>query len=431
MKLNCVYETEIMEFKSTLSELDKGIISLTSMLNKGGSGKVYFGVRNDGEILGLDGMLGQETVKKIGTGIAETVRPTVIPKIYFEEHDEKTIIVVEVTGHNKPYSANGDYRIRVGSENKKIDPDLLGELFFSNAQAMIDNVESLNQDLSFSELKQLYLIKGLTIDDKTFAHNMGLLTKTGTYNYLAEILSDNNNCSIKVVRFRGKDKQEMISRNEYGYHCLLTAMKQAYDYVAALNEVRVDLKTGLERKEVPLFNLECFDEAWTNACLHNRWIKNIPPAVYIFSDRIEIISTGGLPYDFSKDEFFAGISHPVNLSLQKIMGQLDMVEQTGHGVPKIIGVYGTQAFEIADNHITVTIPFAFEPSMNQTSYDGLSTTHAAVLKVIKNNPSLRIEDIAKLAGIGRTRTTQIIKDLKSSGKIERVGGNKKGYWKVK
>lgn len=173
------------------------------------------------------------------------------------------------------------------------------------------------------------------------------------------------------------------------------------------------------------------DEAWTNACLHNRWIKNIPPAIYIFSDRIEIVSTGGLPYDFSKDEFYAGISHPVNLSLQKIMGQLDMVEQTEHGVPKIIGVYGTQAFEIADNHITVTIPFAFEPSMNQTSYDGLSTTHAAVLKVIKNNPSLRIEDIAKLAGIGRTRTTQIITDLKSLGKIERVGGNKKGYWKVK
>jgi len=260
---------------------------------------------------------------------------------------------------------------------------------------------------------------------------MGLLTKTGTYNYLAEILSDNNNCSIKVVRFKGKDKQEMISRNEYGYHCLLIAMKQAYDYVAALNEVRVDLKAGLERKEVPLFNLECFDEAWTNACLHNRWIKNIPPAIYIFSDRIEIVSTGGLPYDFSKDEFFAGISHPVNLSLQKIMGQLDMVEQTGHGVPKIIGVYGTQAFEIADNHITVTIPFAFEPSMNQKSYDGLSTTHAAVLKVIKNYPSLRIEDIAKLAGIGRTRTTQIITDLKALGKIERVGGNKKGYWKVK
>ncbi|MCR4593919.1 MAG: putative DNA binding domain-containing protein [Clostridiales bacterium] len=430
MKLGFSYETETIEFKSTLAELDKGIISLTAMLNKGGNGKVYFGVKNDGEITGLDGMLGQETVKKIGARIAQIVRPAVVPKIYFEEHGEKTIIVVEVNGHNKPYSANGDYRIRVGSENKKIDPDLLGELFFSNSQAMIDNVESLNQDLSFTELKQLYLIKGMSIDEKTFARNMGLLTKNGTYNYLAEILSDNNNCSIKVVRFKGEDKQEMISRNEYGYHCLLVAMKQAYDYVVALNEVRVDLKAGMERKEMFLFNTECFDEAWTNACLHNRWIKNIPPAVYIFSDRIEIISNGGLPFDLSKEEFFAGISHPVNLSLQKIMGQLGMVEQTGHGVPKIIGTYGTQVFEIADNHITVTIPFAFEPSMNQTSYDGLSTTHAAVLKAIKNNPSLRTEDIAKLAEIGRTRTSQIISDLKSLGKIERFGGNKKGYWKV-
>ena len=64
-------------------------------------------------------------------------------------------------------------------------------------------------------------------------------------------------------------------------------------------------------------------------------------------------------------------------------------------------------------------------------YEGLSTTHAAVLKIIKNNPSLRIEDLAKLAEIGRTRTAQILADLKSLDRIERVGRNKKGYWKVK
>ena len=431
MKLENCFETETVEFKSTLAELDKGIVSLTAMLNKSGTGTVYFGVRNDGEILGLDGTIGQETIRKIGTRIAESVRPAVVPKIYFEEHGGKTIIVVELSGRNKPYSASGEYRIRIGSENRNLEPDLLGELFFSNSQSMLDNIEAMNQELSFTELKQLYLIKGLTIDDATFARNMGLLTKNGTYNYLADILSDNNNCSIKVVRFKGKDKQEMISRNEYGYHCLLIAMKQAYDYVAALDEVRVDLKAGQKRKETPLFDLECFDEAWTNACLHNRWVKNIPPAIYIFSDRIEIVSTGGLPFDFSKEEFFAGISHPVNPSLQKIMGQLDLVEQTGHGVPKIISVYGTKAFEIADNHITVTLPFAFEPSMNQTFYDGLSTTHATVLKTIKNSPTLRIEDIARLSGIGRTRTAQIISDLKSNGRIERVGGNRTGYWNVK
>ncbi|MBR6409903.1 MAG: putative DNA binding domain-containing protein [Clostridia bacterium] len=430
MKLADVYETETREFKATLAELDKGILSLTAMLNKSGTGTVYFGVGDDGEVLGLSGTIGASTVKKIGTRIAETVRPAIVPRIFFEEHEGKTIIVIEASGYNKPYSAGGEYRIRIGSENKKIAPDLLGELFFSNAQALIDNAEAVHQDLSFNELKQLYLIKGMTIDDGTFARNMGLLTKRGTYNYLAEILSDVNDCSIKVVRFRGKDKQEMISRNEYGFHCLLIAMKQVYEYVTALNEVRVDLKSGMERKETPLFDAECFDEAWVNACLHNRWVKNIPPAVYIFSDRLEIVSTGGLPVDFTKEEFFAGVSRPVNLSLQKIMGQLDMIEQTGHGVPKIIGVYGKQAFDIAENHITVTIPFAFEPSMNRTNYDGLSQTHAAVLKVIKNNPALNLDEIAELAGIGRTRTSQIIRDLKDLRKIERVGGRNKGYWQV-
>jgi len=431
MKINEPYETEMQEFKVSLSEMDKGIISLTAMLNKSGKGKVYFGVSDTGDIVGLKGELGKETIKKIGTRIAETVKPIIVPKIYFEEYGPDTIIVVEAEGYSKPYSASGEYRIRIGSENKKIDPDLLGELFFSNPAATASNAEANRQDLSFKELKQLYVANGLTIDDATFAKNMGLLTKNGKYNYLAEILADSNDCSIKVVRFQGNDKQEMILRNEYGYRCLLIAMKQAYDFVAALDEVRVNLHNGMERTETHLFDLECLDEAWTNACLHNRWVKNIPPVIYIFADRIEVVSTGGLPMDFSREEFFAGVSRPLNLSLQKIMGQLNLVEQTGHGVPKIVSVYGQEAFELADNHITVKIPFAFEPSTARTSYDGLSKSHAAVLKIISENPLGKIEEFAEKVNLGRTRVAQIIADLKSMGKLDRIGGKKGGYWKTK
>jgi predicted HTH transcriptional regulator len=431
MKVNGHYETETQEFKSSLSELDKGIVALTAMLNKGGKGKVYFGVSNDGEILGLRGSLGIETIRKIGMRITETVKPTIVPKIYFEEYGTETIIVVEAEGYNKPYSASGEYRIRVGSENKIIEPELLGELFFSNPAAMAANAEASNQDLTFNELKRLYASRGLTIDDATFARNMGLLTKSGAYNYIAETLSDSNNCSIKVVRFKGTDKQEMISRNEYGYKCLLVAMRQAFDYVSALDEVRVNLHGGMTRTETHLFDIDCLDEAWTNACLHNRWIKNVPPAIYIFSDRIEVLSTGGLPVDFTKEEFFAGISRPINLSLQKIMGQLGMVEQTGHGVPKIVSVYGKDAFELADNHITVKIPFAFEPSMAQSSYDDLPKSHAAVLKIIRNNPRFKTSEIAEAAELSQARIGQIISDLKEMGKLKRVGGKRGGIWETK
>ena len=64
----------------------------------------------------------------------------------------------------------------------------------------------------------------MTIDHAAFAQNMGLLTGKGTYNYIADILSDDNNCSIKAVRFKGKDKTSTLSRNEYGYKCMLVAI---------------------------------------------------------------------------------------------------------------------------------------------------------------------------------------------------------------
>lgn len=430
MNIDCKYGTETLEFKTSLSELDRGILSLTAMLNKSGNGKVYFGVSDNGSIIGLDGEIGKETIKKISTRIAEIVKPTIVPKIYFEEYGGKTIIGLEVTGYNKPYSADGEYRIRIGSENKKIDPDVLGELFFSSSNASISNIESINQDLTFNDLQRLYIAKGLTIDNSTFLGNMGLLTKKGSYNLLAELLADNNDCSIKVVRFKGKDKSEMLSRNEYGYKCLIIAMKQAFEYVSALNEVKVNLEKGMEREETPLFDKESLDEAWTNACIHNRWVKNIPPAIYIFSDRIEVVSSGGLPIDFSEEEFFRGVSHPVNVPLLKIMGQLGIIEQTGHGVPKIISRYGKEAFNLSDNHITVTLPFAFEPTMNQFNYEGLMQSEKKVYETLKENPCFSTKELAEYVGLGTTRTSEIIATLKKTHRIERVGGNRGGYWKI-
>ena len=164
--------------------------------------------------------------------------------------------------------------------------------------------------------------------------------------------------------------------------------------------------------------------------LRNKWIKNVPPAIYIFDNRIEIISTGGLPYNFTKNEFFSGVSRPVNYGLQKIMGQLGMVEQTGHGVLKIIGTYGTKVFDIAENHITVTIPFAFTPSFKQTNYDGLTSSERKVLEAIKNNPTATITSLCEITKIGKTRITEIIKILKDSNRIQRVGKTKGGYWEV-
>ncbi len=423
-----MHETEFVEFKESLGQLNRAMESLAAMLNKNGRGKVCFGIRDNGTICGVG--MGSRTITEISHAVAEQIKPAVIPVILCEDHEGKVVITVEVSGNSKPYSVRGEYRIRSGDENRKLEPDQLRDIVFRSSIEVISNIEAVEQQLRLTQLKGLYVSAGLSIDEKTFDCNMGLLTKDGKYNYLAELLSDSNNCSIKVVRFAGKDKLNMISRNEYGYKCMLLAMQQAYTYVESLNEVRVMLDGGATRKEVPLFDAVCLREAWYNACMHNRWAKASPPAIYIFSDRMEIVSTGGLPADYSQEEFFAGVSRPVNVQLQKIMGQLGMVEQTGHGVPTIVAKYGREAFELGDNHITVTIPFAFPVISNKVEGNGLSLSEQKVFEFIAQHPLAKIKEIALVLGLGESRITQIIKSLKLLGKLERAGSKKSGYWKV-
>lgn len=432
MKINIDFpiETEFIEFKSSLSQLDRGIEAIAAMLNKHEKAEVYFGIDDDGEIIGVQGEIGGETVKKIQMRIFEFIRPEIMPTIVIEDHNGLKVIHVSAKGNRKPYSCSGNYRIRVGSSNKKIEPELLGEIFFDSGLTSLESTQSINQDLSFSKLKYYFSEAGLTINDKNFATNAGLLVN-GKYNMLAELLSDSNGASIKVVRFAGNDKTTMVSRNEYGYKCLFSSMQEANNYVLSLNETRVDIESTLVRKEEKLFDSHAFEEAWTNACIHNKWIRNIPPAIYIFNNRIEIISTGGLPYNLQEEEFYGGVSRPINPGLFKIAGQLGIIEQTGHGNLIILGKYGKKAFDIKESHITVTIPFAFSPSMKQIDVNGLSPTHTRVLLAIKENPLFTIKELAPYCELGTTRLGEIISDLKNYGKIERKGGRKGGYWEIK
>lgn len=417
-------ENETIEFKKSVGELKEGVISLASMLNKTEYGILYFGVRNDGLVIGQE--IGNLTLKNISQTIANSIKPQVIPTISVEYIDDKTIIKVIVKGNHKPYSAYGRYYIRMSDEDRDISPENLKELMNKETIESIVKIESNNQFLTFNQLKNIYLINGLTLNEETYKHNLNLLTSNNKYNLMADILSDNNSYSIKVAKFNGVNKIELIKRNEYGYKCLLLALQQVLDYVESLNETFVNMD-GAVRKETKLFDFSCFREAWLNACLHNKWSRLTPPAVYMYSDRIEIISTGGLPVDFSKEDFFKGRSKPVNIELQKIMGQLNLIEQTGHGVPLIVSKYGKEAFEITDNFIIVTIPYSVANNKYNDDYQ-LSNSEQKVLNILKDNKNTTISDLCKVLDIKQTTINKAIKSLKEKGILKRCGSNKTGSW---
>lgn len=425
--MNIGNETENIEFKKSISELKEGIISIASMLNKNGHGILYFGVKNDGEIIGQE--IGGLTLKNISQAIANFIKPQMIPIITVEYLDDKTVIKIEANGNDKPYSAYGRYYIRSSDVDREIAPNKLKELMNFSYIESITKIEATNQFLTFNQLKGLYLNNGMTLNEETYKHNLNLLCPNGKYNLMADILSDSNSFSIKIARFAGIDKTSLIKRNEYGYKCLLLSVTQVLDYMEAINDTIVDVTGGI-RIERKLFDFSCFREAWLNACLHNKWSRLTPPAVYIYSNRIEIISTGGLPADYSLDDFYIGRSKPVNLELQKIMGQLNYIEQTGHGVPLIVSKYGKQAFDISDNFITVTIPFSESKEAIKKDSNDISITQNKVLELIKSNSNLTISQITSTLNLGQTTINNALKQLKKLGYIERIGSNKTGYWKV-
>lgn len=430
--MNLGIESEILEFKKSTSELTEGIISLSAMLNKHNEGTVYFGVKNNGDVVGQKD-LNENTLRDISRKIAEGIKPQIIPSISLELIDDKTIIKVYAKGNNVPYSAFGKYYSRSFDEDRSLSPEMLKSLINREGEPdYIINKVSSNQNLTFKKLKELYLLNDIKINNDKFEENLGLFTNDNKYNYMAELLADKNDISIKVVTFAGKDKSVMLKRTEYGGKCLLLSVNNVLEYMESINETKVKVG-GLQRIEEDYFDFNSFKEAWLNACVHTKWSEEIPPAVYIYDDRIEIVSNGGLPSALSKKDFFAGVSKPVNKKLLKIFSDLNYIDQTGHGIPLILKNYGKEAFYINEHTIIVSIPLnkkLLESAYTKNNYDDLNNSEITVLSLLKDKNNYTTGDLIRITNYSEPYINKIIRSLKDKKYIERVGANKNGHWKI-
>ena len=120
-------ESETVEFKKSTSELKQGIISLSSMLNKSGSGVLYFGVLNDSTVMGQQ--IGKDTTHDISVEVKCHIKPEVIPIVELINIGDKQIIKVSVAGDKKPYSAYGRYYIRSDDEDILMSNEVLEQFF--------------------------------------------------------------------------------------------------------------------------------------------------------------------------------------------------------------------------------------------------------------------------------------------------------------
>lgn len=433
--MNLGTEDEYKEFKEGLSQLDKGLKSVSAMLNKHGEATVYFGVKDNGDVCGLS--VGKDTLMDIRNRIRDKIEPRIYPRIEVCRDEEKSYIKISVKGSDIPYSADGRYYIRMVSADEQADNVILRKMLASSDADIIKQKESPDQKLKFTALFAMLAANGVHPDmSEDFLGNYGLVNSSGKLNLNAWLLSDNNELRINVVTFEGKNKSVMSKRTEYGNKCLLAAMSEVLQYFESINTKKVDV-TGARRSEKPLFDYPSFREAWINACVHNDWNNALPPAIYVYDDRMEIVSYGGLPFSLTMDGFFRGTSIPVNKSLLMIFIAAGFAEQSGHGVPTIVSNYGREAYSFDNGMVTVTIPFAYEPDYvfqrkrKSAGVERLSNNQRKVYDLLKSNGYLSQQEVADRCGLSLAGVKKIYAVLQENDLMERIGSKRNGHWIIK
>src|SRR6218665_2024307 len=365
-------ETNRIEYKRELNaetDIEKEVIAF---LNYREGGFIYVGINKEGKALGVADI--DSDILKIKDRIKNNISPSAMGlfDVVAEEREGKEIIkVIVASGREKPYfkrkygmTEKGCF-IRLGTASEPMPSAMIDKLYAARTRNSIGKMKSHRQELSFEQLPIYYEEKHKPLN-KQFKKNLELISEDGLLNYAAYLLADENGVSIKVAKYNGTNRAALSESNEYGYCSLVKATKSVLDKIELENKTATQI-TSKERKERRLWNPIALREAIINAIVHNDYSREIWPKFEIFSDRIEITSAGSLPEGLSEREFFEGYSIPRNKELMRIYKDLELVEQLGSGIPRILECYGKDCFHFSENFLRMVFPAIEELAPQMTS----------------------------------------------------------------
>lgn len=435
-------ESETVEFKKSTSELKEGVISLASMLNKNGWGILYFGIKNDGSIVGQQ--IGKSTTSDISKAIKMYLKPRISPEIKLLTEGDKTIIKIVARGEDSPYSAYDRYYVRSDDEDLIMTAQQLEDFFLDknydyskwekeDSEAGLDSVDEdlliryiqrgnecgrinfVYKDVQ-STLTRLKLLIGDHLNNAgyyLFSNQKPLLLKLATYP------TDERIAFSDMKQFRGNI-----------FECIDEAVK----YVT--NNIRWSAKiVGMERKEVPEIPLEAFREIILNSFAHMRVNETSANEIYITPSRVHIYNPGALvpgtnPEMFARREQGSMIRNPLIATVLYCDRSIDAF---GTGFERVFKLCKNTEYTYSNNQFGFTFEFlrTHIDSCNESINDPineLTEDENRILEIIKSGRKLTKDEIAQEIGKSKATVQRCIKSLIDQDFIKRVGSNKTGYW---
>lgn len=408
-------ENRFTEFKESLSS---GFLKTVSAFANFGTGKILFGIKDDGSIKGIQNP--DKMCLDIENKINDSIQPK--PDFSFSINRSTGVITLEVKdGAFKPYLYKGKAYRRSDTATVEVDQIELKRLILMGDNLSFEELPSPAQDLTFESffriIQQKLKLESLSTD---VLKTLGFYTKKGEFNHAAALFADKNNFSgIDMVRF-GASISEILDRDILTNKSILKEYNQAIFFFEKYYQY--EKIEGMERNLIERIPIEAFRETLANAIVHRVW--DIPAHIRIamYPDRIEIYSPGGLPSGISKEEYLKGyISRLRNPIIANVFFRLHLIEMFGTGIKRIMTCYEEYEvkpiFDISENNICVTLPVVDQKKE-------VNSDEMTILEILSKGIRLSSSELVLKSGFGKNKVVRLIGSLLEKNYVQKEGSGR-------
>ena len=350
------------QFKEDVTNAASLGAEMAAFANSGG-GQIFIGVADDGSIHELNAVNVSRLNQLISNAATNVVRPALNPQTENVSVGTGVVLIITVPdGLSKPYVDNsGSIWVKCGSDKRKVTAREELQRMFQTAQLVHgDDVPLPGTSVADIDLvyfrqffkkrfeRELDEVVGMSIA-KVLTNmrllNGGLLTASGALLFASDPTPLVPSFHVKAVCYPGTDlhaSQYTDSADIFGR--IDQQFEQALAFILR-NLRRCQGNQGVNTEgilEIPRIVLE---ELLANAIIHRDFFVSAPIRIFMFDDRIEIISPGHLPNNLTVDNIRSGNSNIRNPILASYATKVLPYRGLGNGIVRALREYPDIEFE--------------------------------------------------------------------------------------
>ena len=369
------------EFKGQLPSKRDLAQELSAFGNSGG-GVMLVGVADDGEVLGLESEQLGEYQQTIANVVSDNIQPPLQLTTQNLQVENRWLLSVTIEASNSaPYMADDEgYYIRQDTSIRPASPTMLMRLFANSKQIHIDQrntralvaeqlvgsafelyIDSLEQLLSPSErADKLKLLQNKNLAEGEHFNLAGLLLFGREPERFEPTLGALRCCyfannSVSTSTFH--DQAHVTGRLELLHEGAMIFLRR--------NLRRMQIGTNFNQPGELELNPDALVESLMNALVHRDLTYASSVKVFLFPNRLEIISPGALPNNLNVDKVLAGSSIVRNQTLHGVaLAQKNTIPYRGlgTGIPRIKAL--EPQVEFINEHDTFTVRLPRKPTVS-------------------------------------------------------------------